>query len=72
MRLGYLRRVLIHLGERDVSEKLLVARLTQEIAGVEMAFAPRFLGGLGKLPVIETGAESTGNRLGMLRPLVMA
>ncbi len=72
MRLGHLRRVLLHLGKRDVSKKLFVARLTQEISGVEMAFAPGFLGGLGKLPVIEAGTEAACNGLRMFRPLVMA
>ena len=37
-----------------------------------MALAPGFLGELGKLPVIETGTEAAGNRLGMFRALVMA
>ena len=39
---------------------------------MDMALAPGFLGGLGKLPVIETGAEAAGHGLGLLRTLVVA
>ena len=38
---------------------------------MKAAFAPGFLGGLGELPVVEAGAKTAGDGLGLLRPLVV-
>ena len=67
----YLWRLLAVLWGFDFFKEPEIANLAEEVAGVEMALAPGFLGRLGKLPVMEAGTEATGNRLGMFRALVM-
>jgi hypothetical protein len=42
---------------------LLVAGLAEQVAGVQVAFAPGFLRGLGQLPVIEAWTQAAGDRL---------
>ena len=44
----------------------------EEVAGVQVAFAPGFLRAPGKLPVVEAGAEATGDGLGVSGALVVA
>ena len=44
----------------------------EEVAGVQVTFAPGFLRALGKLPVVEAGAEAAGDGLGMSGALVVA
>ena len=44
----------------------------EEVAGVQVAFAPGFLRAPGKLPVVEAGAEAAGDGLGVSGALVVA
>ena len=53
-------------------EELLVAGGAEEVAGVEVAFAPGFFGGLGELPVVEAGSEAGGDGLGVLGAVVVS
>lgn len=48
---------------RDLRQQRLVSGFAEEVAGVEVAFAPGFFGGLDKLPVEVAGAEAGGDGL---------
>jgi drug/metabolite transporter (DMT)-like permease len=50
----------------------LVAGGAEEVAGVEVAFAPGFFGGLSQLPVVETRAQAAGDGLVLLGAVVVA
>ena len=52
-------------------EQVLVARLAEQIAGVQVALAPGFLCRLGQLPVVEAGAQAAGDRLMLQCPLIV-
>ena len=47
----------------DLSEQAGVVQFAEQVAGVEVAFAEGLVGGLGKLPVVEAGAEAASAML---------
>ena len=49
----------------DFRQQLGVAGFAEEVAHVEVAFAPGFVGGLGELPVVEARTEPAGHGLGV-------
>lgn len=56
----------------ELPQELLVAGFAEEVAGVEMAFAPGLFGGLGQLPVVEAGTEALADGLGVLGAFVVS
>ena len=58
------------LDQIDDAQRIVV--FTQQVAGVQVAFAPGFVGALDELPVVEARAETAGDRLGLTGALVVA
>ena len=54
------------------SEEQGVVVSAEEVAGVQVAFAPGLVRTLGKLPVVEAGAEAAGDGLRVVGALVVA
>jgi len=53
-------------------QQLLISLLTQQISRMQVTLTPRLFCALGKLPVIEAGAEAGGDGLEVFRTLVVA
>ena len=56
----------------DVGQQVAVASLAEQVAGVQVTFAPGFLGRLCELPVVKARAQAAGDRLVVLGALVVA
>jgi len=56
----------------NLGEQVLVALLAEEIAGVEMAFAPGLLCGLAQLPIVEAGTQAAGDGLMLQCSLIVS
>ena len=58
------------LDQVDDAERIVV--FPEQVAGVQVAFAPGFVGALDELPVVEARAEAAGDRLRLTGALVVA
>jgi len=56
----------------DVGQQVAVASLAEQVAGVQVTFAPGFLGRLCELPVVKARAQAAGDRLVVPGALVVA